>query len=93
MYIIYRSKDYDGELVYNINTVIGIFDNYIDAKTELIKQLTKLKYNYDITDDNPELGYMFIKCFDKNGKKFMTSGLPCFEIMNRKVVMNTIKFK
>lgn len=92
MYIVYRSKNHEGEQYYNVNSVIGIFDNYIDAKTQLIKQVDKLKYKYDL-DENDDLEYLLLTCFTKNNKDIKCSGLLCFEIIKKTIVKNVIKFK
>jgi hypothetical protein len=91
MYIIYRSKNNDGELIYNSSTIIGIFDTYNEAKIDLIKKITQMKYDkYDIYEEND---YLCISCFSKNGKEIIAKGFPTFEIKFKKLGINEIKLK
>lgn len=59
-----RTRDYNGDLSYNKNCIVGIFDNYEGAKTSLIEQMKKLKYDYDGKSQN-----MFIKCWGQKNQK------------------------
>ena len=88
MYIIYKCKDYDGNTMYNTNSIIGIYDEYNSAKNDLVNKLNKLKYKYEFTIDRDD--YCFIILQEKNGKKLTTNPIPCFEIIERKLTMNKI---
>jgi hypothetical protein len=89
MYIVYRCKDYDGNTVYNAKSIVGIYDNYTDARIDLVKKLDKLKYKYDIMIDHDD--YCFIMVQERNGKE-INGAIPCFEIFERKLEPNQISF-
>lgn len=91
MFFIYKSNEWHGDLMYNVNCIIGIYDNMTDAKNDLIKKLAKLKYTYELEFDDEE--YLFIKCETKNGIELTSSPIPCFEIIKRKINLNEIKFR
>ncbi len=90
MYIVYKCKDYDGETIYKAQSVIGIYDNYNNAKNDLVNKLEKLKYKYEFTIDIDD--YCFIIVDEINGKQLTTNAMPCFEILDRKLTMNKILF-
>lgn len=91
MYIVYRCKDYGSETFYNVNSVIGLYDNYDSAKKDLISKLNKLKYEYEFQIDDDD--YCFIAVHAKSGKKVTSGYIPCFEIYNKSLSMNEIKLK
>lgn len=51
MYTVLKSyANGEGEQIYNASSIVGIFDNYSDAKNELIEKLNKLNYTYEMED-------------------------------------------
>lgn len=91
MFIIYRCYDYEGELVYNSSSIIGIYTDYVSAKDDLIKKLTKLKYELEIDHDHEK--YFFTKIIKKNGKDITSYKLLCFEILEKNLNLDEIKMK
>lgn len=88
MYIIYKCKDYEGDTLYSASSIIGIYDNYNNAKNDLVCKLNKLKYKYEFTIDNDN--YCFVMVREKNNKEITTNPIPCFEIFEKKLTMNKI---
>jgi hypothetical protein len=93
MILVYRCADYDGQLMYNQNCVIGIYNDMSMsvAKYDLLKQLDKLKYTYELEFDTDD--YIFAKCLTKKGIELCNNPIPCFEIMKRKLDLNEIKLR
>ena len=91
MFIIYKCRDYDGELMYNCNSILGCYEKYNDAKKDLINKLTKLKYTFDIEHDDET--YFFATISPKSDKKRDSGCIYCYEIIEKKMNFNTLKFK
>ena len=71
-----------GNKNYNVNSIIGIFDNYYTVYDELIKKLNKLKYDF-VDKDQYIKHYYFVEIYAKNGKELL-NGL-CFVIIEKKI--------
>lgn len=91
MYLLYKCKDYDGDISYNAKCIIGIYENYERARNDLISKLNSLKYEYDIEIDDGE--YCFIKIERIKGIELTTTPIPCFEIIKFRNQLNKIKMK
>jgi len=91
MFIVYRCKDADGKSLYDANSIIGIYVDMVDAKTDLQAKLNELKYEYEYLVDEKE--YCFIGILKKNGKKMISSPMHCFEIINKSLTINKIKLR
>ena len=91
MFIIYKGNDYDGKILYNINCVIGVYEDIAKARYDLLGKLDKLKYTYELEIDTNE--YLFVKCLTRNGIELCNNPIPSFEIMERKLCLNEIKFR
>ena len=90
MFLVYRTSDYDGKLLYKQNCIIGVYTDMTSARNDLIKQLSKLKYDFETEFDSDD--YFFARCTHKNGIEIYNSPVPCFEIAKKKLPLNTIKF-
>ncbi len=88
MFIISRLRNYDGEDIYNKNSIVGIYDDYSKARNDLINKLDKMKYEYE-TDCDDGI-YFYARITGKNGKE---DTIPiCFEIKQKKLEINQVKF-
>ena len=67
MFIVYRCKDADGNPMYDVNSIIGVYENYENAKNDLEAKLNKLKYEYEYLVDENE--YCFIGILKKKMEK------------------------
>ncbi len=79
MFLICRYRNWSGNMEFDISPIIGLFDNYTIAQTELIRKLDEYKYMYDIIDFTPD-EYVLISCYGKNNKSFKYDGIPYFSI-------------
>lgn len=84
MFIVYKIKNYDGELVYKKESIIGVYSDFRLAKIHLIKKLIQLKYEFEIETDNEDY---FLACVERNNE------VLCFEISSKKLNINEIKLK
>ncbi len=84
MYIIYRLRDCDGTTVYNKNSIIGIYNDYQLARYDLIEKLKKLKHQYEVEFDDEDYYFAHVLKNDK---------MMCYEIMEKKIEMNTIRMR
>lgn len=93
MFIVYKLRDYDGNMVYNVSSIIGIYNNYELAKYDLMEKLKKLKYEYEIEFDHEN--YYFVHTISKNGIDSTSNGngMICFEILEKKLCLDEIKMK
>ena len=91
MYIIYRGRNYDVESTYNENSIVGLYENYDDAHNDLINKLNQLKYGYEIQGQAEN--YLYICCYTKNNKNIVKSYVPFFEIKNKPLNLNQIRFR
>ena len=91
MFIVNRCYDYDGNTTYNANSIVGIYDDFEKAKQDLIEKITKMKYEYEVDCDSDN--YFFIWMVSKNGKNAVISKKICYEIIEKNIKMNEIKFK
>jgi hypothetical protein len=89
MFIINRCYDYDGDLMYNVSSVIGIYDKFDDAKQDLLNKLVKMKYEYEINRD--DANYLFLSIIKKNGKDVTINKIICYEIIEKKLKLNELK--
>ena len=63
MYIILKSEDYDGDNLYNVNSIKGIYENFVKAKKDILEKLSKKCYEYEILLDDTQKGkeYLFVR--------------------------------
>lgn len=82
IYLVNRCYDYDGNLTYKYNSLVGIYDNYDLARSDLIQKLKKLDdddYQIEHNDDD----YFFVR--------LNTSGsYLCYEISEKKMNYNEL---
>jgi hypothetical protein len=91
MFFIYKCyDDGGGNLIYNVNSIIGIFTNLKHATNELVLELQKLKYTFDINDDFTD-NYVFITVTHKNSIPIHNN--LCFEIKEKNIEINEIKIR
>ncbi len=91
MYIVYKCYDYDcdSKLNYNVNSLIGIYDNIFQARNDLLDKLKKNKCEIEIEFDDET--YFFCHIISKNGKEITSSKRTCYEIIDRKIDFNEIR--
>ena len=81
MFIVNRCYDYDGELSYNVNSIIGVYDDFAKAKQDLLNKLQKMKCIYETDCDDKN--YFFVWIITKNGKDVSTNKKICYEIIEK----------
>ena len=90
MYIVYRCYDNThGNLLYNKNCVIGIYNNYTNAYNDLLIKLHKLNYTYELDNnyDNYD-NYTCLKITHKNNMEIKNT--LNFEIAKKNIKINNI---
>ncbi len=87
MFIIYRCiKDSDGDLIYNKNSMIGIYDDYTKVKNDLMQKINKMKKDdYEIECDDGE--YFFVSVVINDTK------IVCYEVKKKEFMLNKLKFR
>ena len=75
-------------MVYNSNSVVGIYEDIVNAKSDLLKLLKDSGYMYDIDLDYDD--YLLLKCCGKKGIEFPEDNILCFEIVYKSIGINNI---
>ncbi len=78
MFLVCRYRNWSGYMEFDVSPIIGLFDNYTIAQTELIRKLDEYKYMYNTEDEEEE--YLVISCYGKNNRVFKYDGIPYFSI-------------
>ena len=82
IYLVNKCYDYDGNLTYNKNSLVGIYDDYSVAKYDIMQKLKKLNEDdYEIEYDDDD--YFFVKII-RNGPSL------CYEISEKKMGYNEL---
>ena len=92
MYLVIKCEDVDGNTMYDPLQIIGVYENYENAKKDLLTKLKSLKYECEVLIDDDNSGYYFTRVESIKGKEIMDNPVPCFEIMELPHPLNTELF-
>lgn len=85
LYLVYKCTDCDGHLTYNKNSLVGIYDDFQSAKTDLMVKLHTLdEDSYEIEFDGNDENYFFVKILRDKYTDL------CYEIIEKKMGCNKL---
>lgn len=88
MFLIYMCRSINEKLIYDANSLIGVYDDFGTAKKDLLEYLTRSKYSYDVEFDYAD--HFGVNCYSKNVMEFPENTGITFEIVNSTIRPNAI---